>query len=445
MVMYMIKKNVNCNFKKFCLVILLLLITFMTACTALKPIKESTNVATDNQYEPYDNIETADLLDNQKNNKLSVGILLPLTGKAEKIGKIMLKSAQLSMFNNKLNNIALLPYDTKGTAFGAVEAINSAIRDNVDIIVGPLFTQSTKAIMDIAEMNNIIMLSFSDNQNLLDSKHPNVYLMGLTPQQEIYRMVSYLIDYQNFYGFSAMFPNDVYGSIANNSFKDVIFRKDAKIVKTEFYTKNDKNLQKKVNNILNANTFKDEVYEKYEQEKALAKAEGLSLDVEFKYTDEDKIYADALLLPDSGEELLKIGEDIANSTSEHKPLMVGTSKWLNNNLYTNPNFKNALFVAPNPNNYVSFENMYYNVYQEYPLRVASLAYDAITAVIQSYAKAKNKDNLKYAIENYQGFDGVNGKFRFLSNGLLERRLAIIKIKNGMFEIIDYDDEPFLKY
>ena len=242
-----------------------------------------------------------------------------------------------------------------------------------------------------------------------------------------------------------MFPNDAYGNTASKIFKEVIFRKDAKIVKSEFYSKNDKNLEKKVNNLLNSNTFREEVYKKYEEDRALAKAEGLNVDVEFTYTDEDKIYADALLLPDSGEELLKIGEYVSQYGGQHKPIMVGTSKWLNNKLYNNLDFDNTLFVAPNPNNYVEFDEMYFDVYQSHPIRIASLAYDAVIAVMDSYAKAKDKKDLKYALENYQGFNGVNGKFRFLSDGLLERRLAIIKIINGRFEIIDYDDEPFLKY
>lgn len=418
----------------------LFILFFVVACQSTKVPQQQVV-----KKDPYDSIDTADLLNNQKDSKLLVGILLPLSGKAEKIGNIMLKAAELSMFNHRLNNILLMPYDTKGTAFGAVDAINEAVRDGVDIILGPFFTQSTKAIMNIADMNNLIVISFSDNQSLLDSKQPNIYLMGLTPKQEIYRMVSYLIDYKNFYGFSAMFPNDAYGNTASKIFKEVIFRKDAKIVKSEFYTKNDKNLEKKVNNLLNSNTFRNEVYKKYEEDKALAKAEGLSVEVEFTYTDQDKIYADALLLPDSGEELLKIGEYVANYTGQHKPLMVGTSKWLNNTLYNDLDFDNTLFVAPNPNNYIEFDNMYFDVYHIHPLRVASLAYDAVIAVIESYAKAQDKENIKYALENYQGFEGINGKFRFLSDGLLERRLAIIKIINGRFEIIDYDNEPFLKY
>ena len=425
-------------------IFVLFLFFIICSCNTTSNITK-TGDTSQSQQQPYDDIVVSDLKNNQEGDKLSVALLLPLSGKAEKVGQIMLKAAQLSMFNNKLNNIVIMPYDTKGTAFGAVEAINAAISDNADVVLGPLFTQSTKAILDIAEMNNLILISFSDNQNLIDTKHNNLYLMGLTPQQEIYRIISYLIDYENFYGFSAMFPNDVYGSIANNIFKDVIFRKDAKIVKSDFYAKNNKNLKKKVDNLLSTNSFREEVYKRYEEEQALAKAEGLNLDVEFKYTDEDKIYADALLLPDSGEELLKIGDYVAQYTGDHKPIMIGTSKWLNNSLYSNENFNNTLFVAPNPNDYVNFENIYYSVYQEYPLRIASLAYDAITAIIESYAKAQNRENLKYALENYQGFEGINGKFRFLTNGLVERRLAIIKIIDGRFEIIDYNDEPFLKY
>ncbi|MDD2840427.1 MAG: penicillin-binding protein activator [Rickettsiales bacterium] len=421
----------------------LLVLFFITSCSQFMNYTQQTAVTVE-QKEPYDSIEEGDLIQTN-DKKLLVGILLPLSGKAEKVGNMMLNSAQLAMFDNKLNNIVIKPYDTKGTSFGAVDAINEAVRDKVDIIIGPLFTQSTKAILDIAYTNNLLVLSFSDNQNLLDDKYPNLYLMGFTPKQEINRMISYLIDYKNFYGFSAMFPSDVYGSTVSKMFKEVIFRKDAKIVKTEFYSKDDKNLEKKVNNLLNTNTYKDEVYTKYETDQALAKAEGLSTDIAFTYTEEDKIYADALLLPDSGSELLNIANYAKNYNGKNKPLLVGTSKWLNSTLYNNIDFDNTLFVAPNPNGYAEFENEYFEAYQSYPLRVGSLSYDAITAVIESYAKAEEKENIKYAIENYQGFNGFNGRFRFLADGTLERKLAIIKINNGRFEIIDYDDELFLKY
>lgn len=422
--------------------ILLLILLFTTiSCTTIIDNKYNKNQEV---KEPYDSINVEEIVEEQE-DKLIVAILLPLSGSAEKVGNAMLQAAELALFNSNIDNIFLMPYDTKGTAFGAVDAINSAIRDGAGLILGPLFTQSTKAILDIAEMNNLLVLSFSDNQSLLDRNHSNLYLMGLTPQQEIYRIISYLIDYQGAYGFSAMFPTDAYGNTVSQDFKDVIFRKDAKIVKTEFYSKNDSNLQKKVDNLLNTNTFREEVYQKYEEDLQLAKTIGLANEVEFTYTDEDKIYADALLIPDSGEELIKIGQYVNNYTGDHKPVLIGTSKWLNSSLYNNSNFNNALFVAPDLDSYANFEKLYYNTYGVYPIRVSSLAYDAVKVAIESYAKAKNQEDLRYAIENYQGFDGANGKFRFLSTGLLERRLTVIRIFNGTYEIVNYDTEPFLKY
>ncbi len=422
--------------------ILLLILLFTTiSCTTIIDNKYNKNQEV---KEPYESINVEEIVEEQE-DKLIVAILLPLSGSAEKVGNAMLQSAELALFNSTIDNIVLMPYDTKGTAFGAVDAINSAIRDGAGLILGPLFTQSTKAILDIAEANNLLVLSFSDNQALLDQNNPNLYLMGLTPQQEIYSIMSYLIDYQGAYGFSAMFPTDAYGNTVSKDFKDVIFRKDAKIVKTEFYSRNDPNLQKKVNNLLNTNTFRDEVYQRYEEELQLAKAEGLTKEVEFTYTEEDKIYADALLIPDSGEGLIKIGQYFNQYTGTHKPILIGTSKWLNSSLYNNSNFNNALFVAPNLDSYAEFEKLYMNVYGNYPIRVSALAYDAVKVAIESYAKAENQEDLRYAIENYQGFNGANGKFRFLSTGLLERRLAIIRIYNGTYEVISYDNEPFLKY
>ena len=244
-------------FKKFLVFLLLLNVV---ACTTIK-LPQTTTPIVEEVFEPYDSIEVETLAEIQE-DKLIVAILLPLSGSAAKVGDAMLQAAELALFNSKIDNIILMPYDTKGTAFGAVDAINAAIRDGAGLVLGPLFTQSTKAILDIAEANNLIVLSFSDNQALLDQNNPNLYLMGLTPQQEIYRMISYLVDYQGAYGFSAMFPTDAYGNIVSKDFKDVIFRKDAKIVKTEFYGKNDPNLQKKVNNLLNTNTFREEVYQK---------------------------------------------------------------------------------------------------------------------------------------------------------------------------------------
>jgi ABC-type branched-subunit amino acid transport system substrate-binding protein len=424
--------------KKF---LFLLFIFFIVSCQTQKLQKKP-----DGTIEPFDFISNEDLLDNQQGDKLRVALLLPLSGKGEKIGEVLLRSAQLSMFNNPLNNIILMPYDTKTMPIDAVNALNNAIRDGADIVIGPFSTQETEAMVDLAAANNLIVLSLSDNVSLLKNKRPNLYLMGITPYQEMKKLVDYLIDDRNFYVFSALFPANVYGSQISKILNDAIKRKDAKLIKRDFYKVDDAKLKSKVDNILNFNIFRDEVYKQYEEDKPLAKLEGLKMDIEIKYVEEDKIFADAFLIPDSGYELVRIGRYYSDYNGKNKkPLLVGTSKWLNNNLYNNSNFNGAIFVAPNPSTFLDFQNDYYEKFQSYPLRIGALIYDAVTVVVESYAKSQDKENIRYAIENYQGFQGINGRFRFLQTGQLERKLVIIQINNGKYEIVDYDDEPFLKY
>jgi ABC-type branched-subunit amino acid transport system substrate-binding protein len=403
------------------------------------------NVRSDGTVEPISYIDTGKLEDNQENNKLKIALLFPFSGRAERIGDMMFKAAQLSMFNHRISNVELLPFDTKGTDFGAVDAINSAIRSEADVIVGPFSTQETEAVIDIAKANNIIVMSVSDNQNLITKNRPNLYLLGLTPQQEIDRLISYLIDKQNFYAFSALLPSSIYGSSVSQDFTNVIRKKDAKIIKREFYTPNDQRLFLKTTELLGSVSYRDEAYKRYEQEKEVARRENLKLKVEFQYTEDDKIYTDGLLIPDSGVNLQRIGKFYDSYMGNKKPVLIGTSKWLNNNLYNDVNFENAYFTSPDPLNYVNFQNNFFDVFGVYPLRISSLVYDAITSLIESYAAAQDKENIKYALENYQGFDGINGKFRYLHTGMLERKLCIMKIEKGKYNIVDYDDNPFLEY
>ena len=44
-----------------------------------------------------------------------------------------------------------------------------------------------------------------------------------------------------------------------------------------------------------------------------------------------------------------------------------------------------------------------------------------------------------------GFRGIDGLFRFLENGLLQRNLAIIEVGNGTFYTLDKPLDQFVHY
>ncbi|PIR33647.1 MAG: hypothetical protein COV36_02365, partial [Alphaproteobacteria bacterium CG11_big_fil_rev_8_21_14_0_20_44_7] len=117
--------------------------------------------------------------DDAKNIAISaeykIGILVPLSGGAQKIGQSLLDAAQMAVMDNSQQKIALVPYDTKSTPQGASEAAGKAVTDGVDIIIGPLFSNSVRQIAPIAREANIPVIAFSNNKSVAGD---GVYILG---------------------------------------------------------------------------------------------------------------------------------------------------------------------------------------------------------------------------------------------------------------------------
>jgi hypothetical protein len=99
---------------------------------------------------------------------------------------------------------------------------------------------------------------------------------------------------------------------------------------------------------------------------------------------------------------------------------------------------------------INIEKNYYNSFNKFPPRISSIVYDAVLAVAKI---AQNKSNSKIALSDFtnfsnppkNGFDGIDGIFRFLPNGAVQRNLAVLQVGNGKFETLDSSIEKFLKY
>ena len=100
---------------------------------------------------------------------VKVGILLPLSGKHERIGQSMLQAAQLAVFDMGYDNFELIPRDTEGTPQGALKATTSAINDGAQILLGPLFANSVRAAQQAAKRKNINVIAFSTDWTLAGS------------------------------------------------------------------------------------------------------------------------------------------------------------------------------------------------------------------------------------------------------------------------------------
>lgn len=369
-----------------------------------------------------------------------VAVLLPLSGKRAKIGQIMLDSAQMALYDSKAKNIVLMPYDTKGTSFGAIESAKKAVDDGANIILGPVFTASIKSVAKIANDNNVAVITFSNNEQL---KNEGVFLMGFSTTQQTERVVEYTMQNTGYLNFSGIFPNSQNGALASKTMKDRVLSAEGKVVKMTFYPNSGKDLEEHVKKVTEAFALSDEVYEQFEEAKSKAiEEEGSSKDVAFTYTDEDKIFANVLFIPEGGTKLETMAKKIP--VEEYK--IIGTSQWYSSKTAENSRLNGMWFVSPDPTEYQIFEESFYENYGKYPIRISSLAYDSVMVIDEVINKldAGVEGLSKESLAGYEKFEGIDGVFRFKEDGFVERNYSILEVDNGGFSVISEARDDFSK-
>ncbi len=81
-------------------------------------------------------ISTVDVVANEK---IKIGLLIPLTGKNSEIGQSIVKSVRLAI--NKINNpsIEIIPKDTQSNPSTTLRSAKELANSGVKIIIGPVF------------------------------------------------------------------------------------------------------------------------------------------------------------------------------------------------------------------------------------------------------------------------------------------------------------------
>jgi hypothetical protein len=107
----------------------------------------------------------------------------------------------------------------------------------------------------------------------------------------------------------------------------------------------------------------------------------------------------------------------------------------------------AWFTAPQPELWETFAARYADVFGDTPPRVTSLAYDAAAlAAVLARGATNSAEPFVYdeaKLSQPSGFAGIDGVFRFLPNGIIERHLAILQIERDGFKVIEPAPQSFL--
>lgn len=344
---------------------------------------------------------------------VKVGILLPLSGPQAPMGQSMLQAAQLALFDMGYDNFELIPRDTKGTPQGALQATSSAINDGAQLLLGPLLANSVRAAKDVAARRNINLIAFSTDWSLAGN---NTYVMGFLPFAQVQRITRYAAA-NGIRRVGMIAPADKYGDTVAKAFQQNANQNAMAIIKDQRFQPGDQNLTAQL-----------------KQFAASAPNAGVQGLPQFE----------GVFLPIGGSQAQVIASGLSYyGMTPNVVKRLGTGLMDDEKLAREPNLKGTWFAAPSPRLRKGFEKRYAETYGAAPLRLASLSYDAtaLAAVLAAsgYQTSGKPAFDRQSISNPNGFAGIDGIFRFGRNGLVERGLAILEIRNG--RIIEVDPAP----
>jgi branched-chain amino acid transport system substrate-binding protein len=322
-----------------------------------------------------------------------VGVVLPLSGNAGAVGQAMRNAAEMALAEVGSPNLQLLPKDDAGTAQGAQAAVQQAVDEGAQVIVGPLFAVSVTNAKPVARNRGVPMIAFSTDSSVAA---PGAYLLSFLPESEVDRIVGYAVS-QGKRSFIGLVPASAYGSVAENEFRQSVARRGGRIVALEHYG-DDRN---KI-----ADT-------------ARAIAQSAS-------------QADALFIPDSGDGVTDVVAALAAAGVNVRQLaLMGTQLWDDPKIFANPQLEGAWYPGPDPaspNGFKAFAERYRSRYRQDPPHVATQAYDAVT-LIAALVKAQGPSPriTNEVLTNPSGFSGLDGVFRFRADGTNQRGLAVLRV------------------
>jgi len=359
------------------------------------------------QIDPQTRIEDMDEADKAaKKSKFKIGLLVPLTGSFSYLGNTISGGSELAFFKMRNPNIELLYFDTAGGE-QAVNAANEAISNNVDVVIGPLFSDSVSAVKPLLKASNIPVLSFSNN---IDVAEPGVWVLGYLPEHQISQLVDFAVarGKQNF------------GILSSNS------QLGKKITKAAINQLADYGLSART-------VFELDNISQMEQEELLSQIKTFA-----KYVDTSK---DPLTLPPPAYDTVIIAGDtdfilqVAPILSYYdlgpdRALFMGIDKWNQPKMLNEPSLQNAILTLPKRPAEEKFNNVWQSEFTFESNDLAKISFDASAMVIAT-AVANAPIPLADDLATQPGFIGFSGQFKLSKSGLTERVFEIMEISNNL--------------
>lgn len=321
---------------------------------------------------------------------VKVALILPLSaqGNAGSVALSMKNAAEMALLEFNNPNIQILVKDDGGSPQGAQQAAQQALEEGAELILGPLFAQAVSATAQVARARGVPVIGFSTDTTVASR---GVYLLSFLPESDVNRIIEYAVS-QGKRSFAALIPDNAYGGVAEAAFQQAVARRGGRVVALERYPSDPARMAEAARRIA-----------------------------------QQASRADAIFIPDGAEGAPQIVNTLLASGVTKRVQLLGTGLWDDQRIFTSSSMSGGWFAAPDGTGFRNFANRYRARYGSEPARTATLAYDA-AALVAALVKTQGTQRFsEQVLTNSSGFAGIDGVFRFRTDGTSERGLAVLRV------------------
>ena len=356
------------------------------------------------------------------NEKIRIGLLVPLTGKNSEIGQSIIKSTRLAI--NRINNasIEIIPKDTQSNPEVTLGAAKELANSGIKIVVGPVFNESLIYLGELSELTFLALTNKNDNFS------KNIINAGINATSQL-NAIKKFIELNEIKKTIFLTPDVSY----KNEIEKAISNSNIKILENYIYNTDSTKLTKQIEKItryeIRKQNLEDEInrLEKSEQSNKELFIERLK-----KRDTLGSVKFDSVVISDFDESLKSVSTSLLyTDITPKEKYFITLNQWFDESLLKETSSQPLYFPSANKDNYDEFSNEYFEKYNQYPNQLSFLSYDLVGLVY--YLILQNESVIdKKMFTKKTLFKGKVGVFE-IKNNKINHILNFYKAEDGEFK------------
>ena len=351
-------------------------------------------------------------------NKIRIGLLLPLSGDNAKLGKQILKAARLAINDIDSDMIEIYPKDTRSDPNTTLRSAIELNQSGINLAIGPVFYENLKYL---DEVKNMTFLSFTNKTLNLPN---NVISAGINSTSQL-NTIKKFIKLNQIKKTIFLIPNLNFKSEVKQGIKN----SKIKIFKQYDYDNEPTKLTKQIEEITNYETRKknliDEItrLEKSEDTNKEKKIENLKKEYTL-----GKVNFESIIIADFNESLKSVITSLLYTDVLPKDkYFITFNQWFDKSLLNESSSHPIYYPSINKKNLEKFEKKFSDQFNEVPNHISLLSYDLVGLIY--YLSLKNElSEIDKSFNSKNSFRGKIGIFD-IENNKINHQLNFYKIED----------------